>query len=47
MPYTSLSEQMMEAWFSNCGRNGDLVSMHKSPGMLNSLKYKQTLRIIC
>jgi len=39
-PYTKLSEQMTEDWLSNCGRNSDLVSMHKSLKMLNSLKYK-------
>lgn len=45
--YTKLSEQMTEDQLSNYGRNSDHVSMHRSPEMLNSLKYKQISRTVC
>lgn len=47
VPHTKISEKMTEDQLSNCGKNSDLLSKHKSPEMLNSLKCKQISRIIC
>lgn len=36
----NFQKSLTEEQLSNCGRNSDLVSKHKSPEMLNFLKRK-------